>query len=80
MDKYLHRINIKSKYIHSDVDTLERGKYCDSFDLEIDVLVGGKSFEKGLDLPRFLVAILDADKAQNERSLTANGRKGCKKR
>ena len=41
MDKYLHRINIKSKYIHSEVDTLERVEILRQLRLgEIDVLVG----------------------------------------
>lgn len=75
MDKYLHRINIKSKYIHSDVDTLERVEILRQLRLgEIDVLVGVNLLREGLDLPEVsLVAILDADKEgflRNERSLT----------
>lgn len=75
MDKYLHRINIKSKYIHSDVDTLERIEILRQLRLgEIDVLVGVNLLREGLDLPEVsLVAILDADKEgflRNERSLT----------
>jgi excinuclease ABC subunit B len=75
MDKYLGRINIKSKYIHSDVDTLERVEILRMLRLgEIDVLVGVNLLREGLDLPEVsLVAILDADKEgflRNERSLT----------
>lgn len=75
MDKYLGRINIKSKYIHSDIDTLERVEILRQLRLgEIDVLVGVNLLREGLDLPEVtLVAILDADKEgflRNERSLT----------
>lgn len=75
MDKYLHRINIKSKYIHSEVDTLDRVEILRQLRLgEIDVLVGVNLLREGLDLPEVsLVAILDADKEgflRNERSLT----------
>jgi len=75
MDKYLGRINIKSKYIHSDVDTLERVEILRDLRLGvIDVLVGVNLLREGLDLPEVsLVAILDADKEgflRNEKSLT----------
>ena len=75
MDKYLGRINIKSKYIHSEVDTLERVEILRKLRLgEIDVLVGVNLLREGLDLPEVsLVAILDADKEgflRNEKSLT----------
>jgi excinuclease ABC subunit B len=75
MNKYLHRINIKSKYIHSEVDTLERVEILRELRLGvIDVLVGVNLLREGLDLPEVsLVAILDADKEgflRNERSLT----------
>ncbi|HUR12024.1 MAG TPA: excinuclease ABC subunit UvrB [Flavitalea sp.] len=75
MDKYLHRINIKSKYIHSEVDTLERVEILRQLRLgDIDVLVGVNLLREGLDLPEVsLVAILDADKEgflRNEKSLT----------
>jgi len=75
MDKYLHRINIKSKYIHSEVDTLERIEILRELRLgKIDVLVGVNLLREGLDLPEVsLVAILDADKEgflRNEKSLT----------
>ncbi len=75
MDKYLHRINIKSKYIHSEVQALERVEILRELRLGIiDVLVGVNLLREGLDLPEVsLVAILDADKEgflRNERSLT----------
>ncbi len=75
MDKYLHRINIKSKYIHSEVDTLERIEILRELRLgAIDVLVGVNLLREGLDIPEVsLVAILDADKEgflRNEKSLT----------
>jgi excinuclease ABC subunit B len=75
LDKYLQRINVKSKYIHSDVDTLERIEILRELRLGvIDVLVGVNLLREGLDLPEVsLVAILDADKEgflRNERSLT----------
>jgi excinuclease ABC subunit B len=75
MDKYLKRINIKSKYIHSEIDALERVEILRELRLGvIDVLVGVNLLREGLDLPEVsLVAILDADKEgflRNERSLT----------
>jgi excinuclease ABC subunit B len=75
MHRYLERISIKSKYIHSDVDTLERVEILRELRLGvIDVLVGVNLLREGLDLPEVsLVAILDADKEgflRNERSLT----------
>jgi excinuclease ABC subunit B len=75
MDKYLKRIDIKSRYIHSDIDALERVEILRDLRLgKIDVLVGVNLLREGLDLPEVsLVAILDADKEgflRNERSLT----------
>ncbi|MEO6832337.1 MAG: excinuclease ABC subunit UvrB [Chitinophagaceae bacterium] len=75
LDKYLARINIKSRYIHSEVDTLERVEILRDLRLgNIDVLVGVNLLREGLDLPEVsLMAILDADKEgflRNERSLT----------
>lgn len=75
MDKYLQRIHVKSKYIHSEVDTLERVEILRQLRLgQIDVLVGVNLLREGLDLPEVsLVAILDADKEgflRNEKSLT----------
>ncbi|MFN5181079.1 MAG: excinuclease ABC subunit UvrB, partial [Bacteroidota bacterium] len=75
MDKYLHRIDVRSKFIHSDVDTLERIEILRALRLgKIDVLVGVNLLREGLDIPEVsLVAILDADKEgflRNEKSLT----------
>ncbi len=75
LDKYLQRINIRSRYIHSEVDTLERVEILRELRLgSIDVLVGVNLLREGLDLPEVsLMAILDADKEgflRNERSLT----------
>jgi excinuclease ABC subunit B len=75
MDNYLKRIDIKSKYIHSEVHTLDRIEILRDLRLGvIDVLVGVNLLREGLDLPEVsLVAILDADKEgflRNERSLT----------
>jgi excinuclease ABC subunit B len=75
LDKYLKRINVKSKYIHSEVDTLERVEILRDLRLgHIDVLVGVNLLREGLDLPEVsLMAILDADKEgflRDERSLT----------
>lgn len=75
LDKYLKRINIKSKYIHSEVDTLERVEILRDLRLGvINVLVGVNLLREGLDLPEVsLMAILDADKEgflRDERSLT----------
>ena len=75
LNKYFARIDIKSSYIHSDVDTLERVEILRSLRLgTIDVLVGVNLLREGLDLPEVsLVAIMDADKEgflRNERSLT----------
>ena len=72
---YLQRIDIKTQYIHSDVDTLERIEILDYLrEGAIDVLVGVNLLREGLDLPEVsLVAILDADKEgflRSERSLT----------
>jgi excinuclease ABC subunit B len=75
MDRYLSKINIKSKYIHSDIDALERVEILRELRLgEIDVLVGVNLLREGLDLPEVsLVVVLDADKEgflRNEKSLT----------
>ncbi|WCL82752.1 excinuclease ABC subunit UvrB [Saprospira sp. CCB-QB6] len=73
--KYLAKYNIRCRYIHSDVDTLERVEILRDLRLgEFDVLIGINLLREGLDLPEVaLVAILDADKEgflRNERSLT----------
>jgi excinuclease ABC subunit B len=75
MDRYLKNIHIKSKYVHSDIDALERVEILRELRLgDIDVLVGVNLLREGLDLPEVtLVAIMDADKEgflRNERSLT----------
>lgn len=75
LDDYLHQSGIRSAYIHSDVDTLDRVKLMDDLREGVfDVLVGVNLLREGLDLPEVaLVAILDADKEgflRNERSLT----------
>ncbi|MGB7392832.1 MAG: excinuclease ABC subunit UvrB [Pricia sp.] len=73
--KYLTRINVRCRYIHSDVDTLERVEIMQDLRKGIfDVLIGVNLLREGLDLPEVsLVAILDADKEgflRNNRSLT----------
>ncbi len=81
LDDYLRQYNIRSAYIHSDVDTIERIKIMEDLRRGIyDVLVGVNLLREGLDLPEVsLVAILDADKEgflRDHRSLTQTaGRK-----
>ena len=75
LEKYLTRLDIRTRYIHSDVDTLERVEILDDFKAgRFDVLVGVNLLREGLDLPTVsLVAILDADKEgflRSDRSLT----------
>ncbi|MCL4483211.1 MAG: excinuclease ABC subunit UvrB [Bacteroidetes bacterium] len=75
LSKYFDRINIKCRYIHSDVDTMERVEIMEELRKgSFDVLVGINLLREGLDLPEVsLVAILDADKEgflRSERSLT----------
>ena len=75
LTKYLSRIQIRCRYIHSDVDTLERVEIMQDLRAGIfDVLVGVNLLREGLDLPEVsLVAILDADKEgflRSARSLT----------
>ena len=75
LDEYLRRYNIRSAYIHSDIDTIERVKIMENLRKgEYDVLVGVNLLREGLDLPEVsLVAILDADKTgflRDKRSLT----------
>jgi excinuclease ABC subunit B len=72
---YLLRFDIKCRYIHSDIDTLERVEIMEGLRKGVfDVLVGVNLLREGLDLPEVsLVAILDADKEgflRSERSLT----------
>ena len=73
--KYLQKVNIKCRYIHSEVDTLERVEILRDLRLgKLDVVIGVNLLREGLDLPEVsLVAILDADKEgflRNTRSLT----------
>ena len=75
LTKYLTRISIRCRYIHSDVDTLERVEIMQDLRKGLfDVLIGVNLLREGLDLPEVsLVAILDADKEgflRNNRSLT----------
>ncbi|MBO5809407.1 MAG: excinuclease ABC subunit UvrB [Bacteroidales bacterium] len=75
LTRYLNNLNIKTRYIHSDVDTLERVEIMTELRIgTIDVLVGVNLLREGLDLPEVqLVAIMDADKEgflRSERSLT----------
>jgi excinuclease ABC subunit B len=75
LTKYLSRINVSCRYIHSDVETLERVEIMDGLrGDEFDVLIGVNLLREGLDLPEVsLVAILDADKEgflRSEVSLT----------
>jgi excinuclease ABC subunit B len=75
LTKYLTRLNIKVRYIHSEVDTMERVEILRDLRLGVfNVLVGVNLLREGLDLPEVsLVAILDADKEgflRNDRSLT----------
>lgn len=74
LTKYMSRLNIKVRYIHSEVKTLERVEILRGLRLgEFDVLVGVNLLREGLDLPEVtLVAILDADKEgflRSQRSL-----------
>ncbi|MDC3050457.1 excinuclease ABC subunit UvrB [Flavobacteriales bacterium] len=75
LTKFLNRFGIRCRYIHSDVDTLERVEILHELREGLfDVLVGVNLLREGLDLPEVsLVAILDADKEgflRSERSLT----------
>jgi excinuclease ABC subunit B len=75
LTKYLLRLNIKCRYIHSDIDTLERVEIIEGLRKgDFDVLVGVNLLREGLDLPEVsMVAILDADKEgflRSEKSLT----------
>jgi excinuclease ABC subunit B len=75
LTKYLTKVSIRCRYIHSDVDTLERVEIMQDLRKGLfDVLIGVNLLREGLDLPEVsLVAILDADKEgflRNHRSLT----------
>jgi excinuclease ABC subunit B len=73
LSKYLSRLNIKCRYIHSEVKTLERVEILRDLRLgKIDVLIGVNLLREGLDLPEVsLVAIMDADKEGFLRSQTS---------
>ena len=75
LSKYLAKLNIKCRYIHSEIDTMERVEILRDLRLGVfDVLIGVNLLREGLDLPEVsLVAILDADKEgflRNDKSLT----------
>lgn len=72
LSDYLIDVGVKAKYLHSDIDTIERSEIIRSLRLgEFDVLVGINLLREGLDLPEVsLVAILDADKEGFLRSAT----------
>ena len=75
LSKYFAKLNIRCKYIHSEVETMERVEILRDLRIgDFDVLVGVNLLREGLDLPEVsLVAILDADKEgflRNDRSLT----------
>ncbi|MBR3792811.1 MAG: excinuclease ABC subunit UvrB, partial [Alistipes sp.] len=75
LSKYFDRVGVRNRYIHSDVDTLERVQILEDLRAGLfDVLVGVNLLREGLDLPEVgLVAILDADKEgflRNVRSIT----------
>ncbi|MDO4368750.1 MAG: excinuclease ABC subunit UvrB [Bacteroidales bacterium] len=73
LDKYMEKMGVRCRYIHSDVDTLERIEIIEDFQMgRFDVLIGVNLLREGLDLPQVsLVAILDADKEGFLRSETA---------
>jgi len=75
LSKYFAKVNLKCRYIHSEVDTMERVEILRDLRLGVfDVLIGVNLLREGLDLPEVsLVAILDADKEgflRNDKSLT----------
>lgn len=73
LSKYLGELNVKAKYLHSDIDTLERSQIIQDLRSGIfDVLVGINLLREGIDIPEVsLVCILDADKEGFLRSETA---------
>ena len=73
LDKYLMKAGVRCRYIHSDVDTMERIEIIEDFQAgRFDVLIGVNLLREGLDLPQVsLVALLDADKEGFLRSETA---------
>ena len=73
LTKYLKEVGVRVRYLHSDIDTLERSEIIRDMRLDVfDVLVGINLLREGLDIPEFqLVAILDADKEGFLRSETS---------
>ncbi len=83
LSKYFDRLGVRNRYIHSDIDTIERVEILDSLRQGLfDVLIGVNLLREGLDLPEVgLVAILDADKdgfLRNVRSLTQIAGRGAR--
>ncbi len=83
LSRYFDRLGVRSRYIHSEVDTIERVEILDGLRQGLfDVLVGVNLLREGLDLPEVgLVAILDADKEgflRNLRSLTQIAGRGAR--
>ncbi|MFR9534774.1 MAG: excinuclease ABC subunit UvrB [Rikenellaceae bacterium] len=83
LSKYFDRLGVKNRYIHSDIDTIERIEILDGLRQGLfDVLIGVNLLREGLDLPEVgLVAILDADKEgflRNVRSLTQIAGRGAR--
>jgi excinuclease ABC subunit B len=75
LDKYFEKMRVRCRYIHSDIETLERVQIIDDFKTGLfDVLIGVNLLREGLDIPTVsLVAILDADKEgflRSDRALT----------
>ena len=82
---YMRELGIRVKYLHSDIDTLERTEIIRDMRLDVfDVLVGINLLREGLDIPEItLVAILDADKEgflRSERLPDSDHRPGGPKR
>ena len=73
LDKYFEKMGVRCRYIHSDIETLERVQIIDDFKTGLfDVLIGVNLLREGLDIPTVsLVAILDADKEGFLRSETS---------
>lgn len=73
LTRYMQEVGIRVKYLHSDIDTLERAEIIRDLRLDVfDVLVGINLLREGLDIPEItLVAILDADKEGFLRSQTS---------
>ncbi len=73
LTKYMSEVGVRVKYLHSDIDTLERAEIIRDMRLDVfDVLVGINLLREGLDIPEIsLVAILDADKEGFLRSATS---------